>query len=559
MIRMECVGRSFPSGARAVRDISLTVERGSILGLIGSNGSGKSSCARILCAMDLADEGSAIVDGIDPAAGEPDRLAVREMVAYVQQDPVDQLVSTIVFDEVAFGPRNLGLDEGEVERRVRGALAAVDLAGSADCDVAALSGGEQQRLAIAGALAMNPRYLVLDEVTAMLDSAVRPSFRELIASRAEAGTGVVLVTHDVSEMALCDRLLALEGGQAIWRGDIASLASSPDGLWDRCVVPTGYSEALRAALRAGVPREACVRPESLARAVLGISGGLEAIFQGGGLCEDALPLNTSAAPQSGRGPSPDDGIAFARASYSYAGADDDARLAVSDASLSVPRGEVVLLAGRSGSGKSTMASLACGLLTPDAGSVALFGRAPEPASCGVSFQRPENQLFLDSVFDELAFALRNQGGAERDIERRVRTTAARLGIDEELFDRSPFELSGGQARRVGLGCVLSLDAPAYVFDEPTAGLDARGRVLVHRLMRGLAEEGRAVLVISHDLEEWMGAVDSVALMRDGSICWQGDARRLATAPAIFREAGIEPPEGALLREALAYEGGGHVG
>ena len=194
--------------------------------------------------MDLADEGSAIVDGIDPAAGEPDRLAVREMVAYVQQDPVDQLVSTIVFDEVAFGPRNLGLDEGEIERRVRDALAAVDLADAADCDVAALSGGEQQRLAIAGALAMKPRYLVLDEVTAMLDSAVRPSFRELIASRAEAGTGVVLVTHDVSEMVLCDRLVALEGGQAIWRGDIVSLASSADDLWDRCVVPTGYSEAL---------------------------------------------------------------------------------------------------------------------------------------------------------------------------------------------------------------------------------------------------------------------------------------------------------------------------
>lgn len=559
MIRMEHVGRSFPSGARAVRDISLTVERGSILGLIGSNGSGKSSCARILCAMDLADEGSAIVDGIDPAAGEPDRLAVREMVAYVQQDPVDQLVSTIVFDEVAFGPRNLGLDEGEVEQRVRDALAAVDLEDAAGCDVAALSGGEQQRLAIAGALAMKPRYLVLDEVTAMLDSAVRPSLRELIASCVEAGTGVVLVTHDVSEMVLCDRLVALEGGRAIWRGDIASLASSADDLWDRCVVPTGYSEVLRAALRAGVPREACARPESLARAVLGISGGFEAVFPGGGLCEDALSLNTAVAPQAGRGPSPAAGIAFARASYSYAGADDDGRLAVSSASLSVPRGEVVLLAGRSGSGKSTMASLACGLLTPDAGSVAVFGRAPEPASCGVSFQRPENQLFLDSVFDELAFALRNQGRAERDIERRVRTTAARLGIDETLFDRSPFELSGGQARRVGLGCVLSLDAPAYVFDEPTAGLDARGRVLVHRLMRGLAEEGRAVLVISHDLEEWLGAVDSVALMRDGSICWQGDSRRLSTAPAIFREAGIEPPEGALLREALAYEGGGHVG
>ncbi len=509
--------------------------------------------------MDLADEGSAIVDGIDPAAGEPDRLAVREMVAYVQQDPVDQLVSTIVFDEVAFGPRNLGLDEGEVEQRVRDALAAVDLEDAAGCDVAALSGGEQQRLAIAGALAMKPRYLVLDEVTAMLDSAVRPSLRELIASCVEAGTGVVLVTHDVSEMVLCDRLVALEGGRAIWRGDIASLASSADDLWDRCVVPTGYSEVLRAALRAGVPREACARPESLARAVLGISGGFEAVFPGGGLCEDALPLNTAVAPQAGRGPSPDAGIAFVRASYSYAGADDDSRLAVSSASLSVPRGEVVLLAGRSGSGKSTMASLACGLLTPDAGSVAVFGRAPEPASCGVSFQRPENQLFLDSVFDELAFALRNQGRAEQDIERRVRTIAARLGIDEALFDRSPFELSGGQARRVGLGCVLSLDAPAYVFDEPTAGLDARGRVLVHRLMRGLAEEGRAVLVISHDLEEWMGAVDSVALMRDGSICWQGDARPLSTAPAIFREASIEPPEGALLREALAYEGGGHVG
>ena len=254
----------------------------------------------------------------------------------------------------------------------------------------------------------------------------------------------------------------------------------------------------------------------------------------GGVRRDACPENANPV------------IAIDGVSYSYDGREQVLR----DVSLDLRAGEVALIAGTSGSGKSTLACIAAGLIASDAGTVAVCGAAPRPGDVGMAFQRPEDQLFCESVADELAFAPRNLGCDEDEVAARVRRAAGFVGLDDALMGRYPFELSGGQARRVAVGSVLSLEAAAYILDEPTAGLDAAGRDHMHALARNLADAGRAVAIISHDLEEWLDVVDRVVFVRDGRIVWSGSAGSLHEDAGAFAAAGLDAPLSFELARAL---------
>lgn len=437
MLEADNVSISY-DGVKVLSGHSLSVAPGELVALVGDNGCGKSSLARALCAVRLVDEGRVVVDGHDPSVSELERLHVRQLVGYVQQDPFDQLVCASVFDEVAFGPRNMGLDGQEVVCRVTEALAAVGLAGYEARETARLSGGEQQRLALAGVLAMEPRYLVLDEPTAQLDPTARAQMRALFAELAhDRGIGVILVTHDAHEIALADRVVRL--------GDAPASELSP---------------------AADAAKGSC------GQIVLDVRGVLQA----------------------------------------YEG-----RKLLSGANLSVRAGEVVFLGGASGAGKTTLALIAAGLLEPQAGVALVDGKPSVPGCVGLAFQNPEAQCFLNTVFDEIAYAPRNVGVDEARVAMLVHASAARVGLAEELLDRHPMELSGGQARRVGLAATLALDAPAYIFDEPSAGLDTAGRAFAHRLVRELASAGKAVVVISHDVEEWLPVADRSLRVEAGAV------------------------------------------
>lgn len=442
-------------GTAVINGMSFNIAPGEIVALVGENGCGKSTLGRAICAAQLVDGGAVVVDGHDPSASELERLRVRELVGYVRQDPLDQIVSSLVFDEVAFGPRNLGIDEDEVARRVDEALELSLLHGFDQRVTTELSGGEQQRLALAGVLAMRPRYLVLDEPTSQLDPRSRELMRGLFTALShERGLGLVLITHDDDEIALADRVIVCDGSAVC------------DSV--RCEARSGAEPRIEAGLRVDVGRRDAGRTTG----------------------ETVVSL---------------DGVVF-----SYGG-----RTVLDGVDLDLHAGELVILAGASGAGKSTLSSLAAGLLEPDAGAVRVCGRTATPGMVGVTFQQPEAQFFHDTVFDEVAFAPRNAGFDEGEVSVLAERSIGAVGLPVDVLERSPFELSGGQARRVAIASVIALDAPAYIFDEPSAALDAEGRSFIHRLACELVNEGRAVLVVTHDLPEWERLADRVLVLEGG--------------------------------------------
>lgn len=500
---------------------SLSVAPGELVALVGDNGSGKSTLGRVMCAAQLVDGGSVVVDGHDPSVSELERLRVRALVGRVCQDPVDQIVSSLVFDEVAFGPRNLGLDDAEVKRRVLAALDLVGMPSFADRVTTELSGGQQQRIALAGILAMHPSYLVLDEPTAQLDPSARAGFRDLFSRLAhESHMGIALITHDPAEIARADRVIdvarmGVRSGDASAGGDRANDARVGD------VRGGGACEgdAFKGAQSTGDASLDSVRSfDACASDACAVSEGNAS--EGGSLMAATCARGGRADIVHARPVLELDGIFF-----SYGD-----RPVLTDVSLRVHAGEVVLLAGASGAGKSTLASIAAGLVAPCSGEVRLCGAPPVPGDVGLAFQQPEAQFFLDTVYDEIAYAPRNLSCDEAEVDRHVHAAVRTVGLDEDLLSFSPFELSGGQARRVALASVLSLDAPAYIFDEPSAALDAKGRAFARRMVEGLSREGRAVLVITHDVDEWAPVSLRVVELADGSLHERG---RGATGAASF--------------------------
>ncbi len=228
MIRFDSVSYTYgtSSGRRkALDDVTFSLGPGEMLAVVGANGSGKSTLARLANGLLLPASGRVLVEGIDTATRSQ---RVRTLVGIVFQRPDDQIVATTVEDDVAFGPENLGLERDEIRRRVDQALAAVGLTGLEAREPHLLSGGQKQRLALAGALALAPRYLVLDEPTSMIDPKGRGEVMRVVSRLREDGHGVMLITHDLEEALVADRVLVLQSGRAVFDGRPSEMTKALD-------------------------------------------------------------------------------------------------------------------------------------------------------------------------------------------------------------------------------------------------------------------------------------------------------------------------------------------
>lgn len=466
----------------ALDDVTLEVCRGERVCVLGANGSGKSTLASVICGLLAPDEGDVELAGHAVCTGGvPDLAAYRDarrQLGLVFQNPDDQIVTSVVADDVAFGPENLGVPRAQVAARVARELRRVAMEKYAHADPSRLSGGQRQRVCIAGALAMEPAVLVLDEPSSPLDVRGRAAIMRVMGRLAAAGATLVHVTHFMDEALAADRVIVMQHGHV-------ALEGTPDE-----VFATKNAQVIEA-LGLEMPFEA--RLAAALRADAADGGAIAAL----GAPSDEKPAACAPAAKPLAILARDLGFSYGPGAQALDGV-----------SLEVPARATTAIVGQTGSGKSTLLRLLCGLEAADAGSLTVCGinaatkrgRRQVRRAVGYVMQHPERQLFAQTVAEDVAFGPRNQGLSAAEVERRVAHALDLVGLADRR-DASPFELSGGQQRLAAIAGVLAMEPELLVLDEPTAGLDPRGRARLRALMADLAAHGVTLLQVTHSMED----------------------------------------------------------
>lgn len=469
----------------ALDDVTLEVCRGERVCVLGANGSGKSTLASVICGLLAPDEGDVeLVGHAVCTGGVPDLAAYRDarrQLGLVFQNPDDQIVTSVVADDVAFGPENLGVPRAQIATRVARELRRVAMEKYAHADPSRLSGGQRQRVCIAGALAMEPAVLVLDEPSSLLDVRGRAAIMRVMGRLAAAGATLVHVTHFMDEALAADRVIVMQHGRV-------ALEGTPDEVF------AAKNAQVIEALGLEMPFEA-----RLAAALRQTEAASDAVAAPG------APSGEKSATSAACAPAAEPPAILARdLGFSYG----PGAQALDGVSLEVPVRATTAIVGQTGSGKSTLLRLLCGLEAADAGSLTVCGinaatkrgRRQIRRAVGYVMQHPERQLFAQTVAEDVAFGPRNQGLSAAEVERRVAHALDLVGLADRR-DASPFELSGGQQRLAAIAGVLAMEPELLVLDEPTAGLDPRGRTRLRALMADLAAHGVTLLQVTHSMED----------------------------------------------------------
>ena len=499
-INLDKVHYSYQQSGRApllaVDDVSLSIARGSHVAILGRNGSGKSTLARLVNALEQPTAGTIIVSGRN-TADEGLVWEIRRLCGMVFQNPDNQIIGTTVEEDVAFGPENLGFAQPDIRRAVDDALEFVGLNEMAQKPPHLLSGGQKQKLAIAGILAMKPACLILDEATSMLDPISRQEFMTLVQTLIrQEGLTVINITHNMEEVLLADQVYVMSEGRIVLSGTPAEVFDQvalikQEGL--DVPIHTEIAHAVAELLRLKLePMEAATWDQARQAVNRLLEDGCPAIAASPDLL--SRPPEPRAAVDQSLPPV----ISVRDLSYTYTPGTILASQALRHVSFDVRKGELLGIIGHSGSGKSTLIQHLNGLLRGQKGQVTVLGMDAATGAdirkirqqVGLLFQYPEHQLFEETVFQDIAFGPRRMGLDMNQIERRVLKAARIVGLQNDELERSPFELSGGQKRRAAIAGILAMEPDILILDEPAAGLDPAGRDEITRLCRPAARNGR---------------------------------------------------------------------
>ena len=562
MIDIDNVRFTYDGVHFALDGVSAHVETGEFLCILGGNGSGKSTLAKHLNALLVPDEGRVVVDGMDTADAEC-TYAVRKTCGMVFQNPDDQLVATLVENDIAFGPENLGVPTDELSKRVSEALVNVGLMGFEHHETHALSGGQKQRVAIAGALAMHPEVLILDEASSMLDPRGRHGLLKVCQELNRAGMTIVMITHFMEEAALADRVVVLDRGRIALEGTPADVLTRADELHSLNLEEPFACQLALELKKHGLDITPHVDEESVVAEIRALmKRHIEMPVSEKAKASEELPQSDDDAPL----------IQFEHVYYSYEkstrerarrrkrnapatqaaawGNDPNAVWALHDISFDVREGEMLGIAGHTGSGKSTIIQHMNGLAHPTQGRVLLQGvsmedkRVSEEAktTVGMVFQYPEHQLFANTVFEDVAFGPQNLGLPAEEVNERVLEALQLVGLDaDEVAQKSPFTLSGGQQRRCAFAGVLAMRPRVLVLDEPVAGLDPAARAEFLQLIDDLHARGLTIVMVSHSMEDIAAHCDRVLVMNKGGIVSHGTPREVFASDRDLKSIGLGLP------------------
>lgn len=587
MIECRGVSFSYDGAAPALDGVDLNIEDGEFFCILGGNGSGKSTFAKHLNALLQPDAGTVRINGMD--ASDPELVYdIRSTAGMVFQNPDDQLVATLVEDDIAFGPENLGVPSAQIAQRVREALKGVGLVGFEHHETHALSGGQKQRVALAGVLAMEPRVLILDEASSMLDPRGRKGLMKACRALHDRGMTIVMITHFMEEAAEADRVAVFQTGRVAMLGTPEEILTRADELAQLNLDMPASCCLGRALREKGVPVCAQVREADMVAEIAQAyaeRSGVDIVERP--FASDPRMLDNASSANDGTVAS-EPVIEISHLSHSYSlsarerrcwhkrsatagksgkqalwGNDPSSPWALRDVSLTVRRGEFLGLAGHTGSGKSTLVQHLNGLIRPQEGSVCALGldlsnkkdAAAVKAKVGVVFQYPERQLFAETVAQDVAFGPHNLGLPQDEVDRRVESSLSRVGLDlSTVGDKSPFELSGGQQRRVAFAGVLAMEPEVLVLDEPMAGLDPAARRDFLELIDRLHRDGLTVVMVSHSMDDLANCCDRIVVMNEGAVFAEGTPAQVFAHADELKSIGLGVPAAQRMALALTEAG-----
>ncbi len=549
------------SSHKAIKNLNLIVEKGEFVTILGHNGSGKSTLAKLINGLLIPTSGEVLVNGLS-TQDKKNLLSIRKTAGMVFQNPDNQAVATIVEDDVAFGPENLGLSRQEIKERIDFALKVTEMEEFRKKAFSNLSGGQKQRIAIAGILAMKPELIILDESTSMLD----PKGRKEVLSIAkklnkEEGITIILITHYMDEAVDSDKVVVLKQGEVLKSGTPLEIFKQEDILLSSGLSfprPLLLSKQL---ISRGIKIDSCIKKEDLL-------SSLTSTLQKGNYSQEISSFANTVSMQ-------EEVIASQNLTYTYNKKTKFPSVALKDVSLSVKQGEFIGVIGHTGSGKSTFIQHINRLIAVDEGSLQVKGYNLSPKkrkekkllkqnlndlrkTVGMVFQYPENQLFGETVYFDVSFGVKNfmPKVNKSQTEEMVSLALQRVGLNfEEVKEKSPFELSGGQKRRVAIAGVIVTNPEILILDEPLAGLDPQGKIELISLLKNLfGKVCKTIILISHDMDEIASSCSRVIVFNNGEVAMDGKPQEVFSKVKELKDLRLDVPLVSYLVDNLKENG-----
>ena len=586
----------------AVKDMDFTAHKGQIIAVLGRNGSGKSTFARHLNGLYAPDQGTVWIQGdsdVLDTSREDDLLAIRRAVGMIFQNPDNQMVGNTVAEDVGFGLENLGFQAEKIWERINEVLRLTGMEAYLERNVSHLSGGQKQRLAIASVMAMSPECIVMDEATAMLDPVgSRQILDTLYRLNREFGITIIMITHRMEETVRADQIYVMDDGNVELMGapyeiypqvekleqlgldsllpykllhelkvvysDDKNFAGDSDE--DAKNVLDDRKEGILSVQDAADRIKACLRDRKLFEAKN--LNGQNVLDDINSYVNDTKNINKPEVAEHFNSaqkdiPSSKNDILVEADKLEYAYKDGAVQVpAVEQVSFQIRKGEILAVAGQTGSGKSTLLYMLNGIYRPMGGTLKVDGIDVGKTKnlkdlrkkIGFVFQYPEYQLFESTVLADVMYGALNFGMSKAEAEQAAREALALVNISEEYYEYSPFDLSGGQKKRVALAGILAYQPEILILDEPVAGMDPKAKRELFALIRRLHEERNiTVIFVSHDMKDVYEIADRILVMGQGKLVYDGAVEQAFGTPEMVEKLGLEMPEMAVFRETLLPE------
>ena len=555
-IKVENLKYRYPNTTKLALDgLDFEIEKGSFIGIIGENGAGKSTLCQAFNGLvpgffKGAYGGKVLIGDTEVAKTTVSKLC--QKVGLVFQNPFNQLTGAkeTVFEEIAFGLQNFGVLKEEMISRVNEVMELLDIADYRDRNPFDLSGGQMQRVALAGILAMKPEVIVLDEPTSQLDPAGSEEVFAAVDKLTKSGITIIMVEQKLEKLAeYCDRILLLHQGKQIAFDSPEQIFSRED-LQSYGVNPPAYTRICQAF---GVKKDNGCYPASLKDAlVLKDLFPEENVF---GFGKKSLDHNAEIRSAREETASCEQSVFnIEHLKFQYV----ENVPVLQDVNLTIDNRPTAII-GQNGAGKTTLVKLLKGLLKPVGGSIYYGGNdmaeksvAMLAGEIGYVFQNPDDQIFKYHVIDEVMFGPQNIGMTKEQAREKAVAALKLVGL-EQLADENPYDLELAERKLVAIASVLAMDTKVIILDEPTIAQDWKGRKIIQKMIRDLSSQGKTVIAILHDMDFVAESFERVIVMAHGKVLADGTKEEVFAQKDILEQARLDQPYLTKLCQRLGYK------